>query len=62
VGLEAGIQAEFAAAVAPVALNLRIDRGAFHGTDDDFLRHFNVPGIQLAGGLAAADKLTAAMR
>ncbi|MES1260644.1 MAG: hypothetical protein ABUS49_02825 [Acidobacteriota bacterium] len=62
IGTAAAIQAEFAAAVSPVPLRLRGDRSAFHGTDEDFLKYFNVPGIQLAGGLAVADRLTAAMR
>ena len=62
IGTAPAVWAEFAAAVAPVPVKLRGDRSAFHGTDDDFLKYFNVPGIQLAGGLAAADRLTVAMR
>jgi hypothetical protein len=62
VGTAAAVWIEFAAAVAPVPVRLRGDRSAFHGTDEDFLKYFNVPGIQLAGGLAAADRLTSGMR
>ncbi len=47
------VAAEFAAAIAPIPVTLHIDASAFHGTDADFLRYFNVPGIQTAGGLAA---------
>jgi hypothetical protein len=35
---------------------------AFPDTDASFTEHFFVPGIQRAGGLAAARKLTAGMR
>jgi len=62
VGTPAAVQTEFAAAVAPVPVKLLGDRSAFRGADEDFLRCLDVPGIQLAGGLAAADKLTAALR
>ena len=62
VGTAPAVWAEFAAAVAPVPVRLKGDRSAFRGTDEDFLKYFNVPGIQLAGGLAAADRLTAASR
>ncbi|HZL56523.1 MAG TPA: hypothetical protein VFC21_05550 [Bryobacteraceae bacterium] len=57
VGTAASVWCEFAAAIAPIQLKLNIDRGHFTGTDDDFLKYFNVPGIQMAGGLAAADRL-----
>jgi dienelactone hydrolase len=56
VGTAAGVVAKFAAAVAPIPVKLTIDISAFHGTDEDFLQYFNVPGIQTAGGLAAADR------
>ncbi len=62
IGTAASIQAEFAAAVAPIPLKLHIDRSAFTGTDEDFLKYFNVPGIQVAGGLTAADRLTANLK
>ena len=50
-GTREGIQAQVAAALAPVPVNLHNDIHAFHGTDEDFLQYFNVPGIQTAGGL-----------
>jgi hypothetical protein len=52
----------FAAAVSEVDLSLGADLAGFRGTDDDFLRGFFVPGIQRAGGLDAAMRLTAGMR
>lgn len=51
------IWCEFAAAVAPVAVDLRADISSFQGTDDDFVKDFFVPGIQRAGGLNAARAL-----
>jgi dienelactone hydrolase len=63
VGLgKAGVWAEFAAAVAPIPVKLRVDTGRFHGSDDEFLKDFNVPLIQRAGGLGAAERLTAGLR
>jgi hypothetical protein len=62
IGTAASVWTKFAAAVAPVPVRLRVDLSGFHGTDDDFLRYFNVPGIQLAGGLAAAERLTAPLK
>jgi hypothetical protein len=63
VGLgKAGVWAEFAAAVAPIPLKLRVDVSGFRGSDDEFLKGFNVPLIQRAGGLLAADRLTAGLR
>jgi hypothetical protein len=56
---KAGIWAQFAAAVAPVAVKLRREGTVFQGSDGDFLRDFAVPGIQRAGGLRAAERLTA---
>jgi hypothetical protein len=56
---KAGIWARFAAAVAPVSVNLRLEGTVFRGSDDDFLRDFAVPGIERAGGLRAAERLTA---
>lgn len=58
-GTQAGVEAEFAAALAPIPVKLRNDISAFHGTDAEFLEYFNVPGIQTAGGLAAAQRLAA---
>jgi dienelactone hydrolase len=49
----AAVWSHFAAAAAPVAVNLEADMGNFAGTDADFLRVLNVPGVQRAGGLNA---------
>jgi hypothetical protein len=62
IGTAAGVWTEFAAAIAPLAVKLRNDIRAFHGTDSEFLQYFNVPGIQTAGGLAAAERLTAQLK
>ncbi len=59
VGTAGAVWAEFAAAIAPIKVNLKADLKNFMGTDDDFLQYFNVPSIQLAGGLAAAQKVLA---
>ncbi|MCU1261536.1 MAG: hypothetical protein JWO80_4421 [Bryobacterales bacterium] len=53
----AAVWAEFAAAVSPIPVKLSAELGAFRGTDEDFLKQFNVPGIQRAGGLPAAERL-----
>jgi hypothetical protein len=58
----AGIWCLFAAAVARTDLKLHADLEGFKGTDEDFLGQFFVPGIQRAGGLDAAMRLTAALR
>jgi dienelactone hydrolase len=63
VGLgKAGVWAEFAAAVTRIPLKLHADVNWFHGSDDDFLKDFNVPLIQRAGGIGAAQRLTAGLR
>jgi dienelactone hydrolase len=54
VGTAASVWTQFAVAVAPIPVTLRADHTAFKGTDEDYLKYFNVPGIQLAGGLATA--------
>ncbi len=60
VGLEkAAVWATFAAALSEAPLVLEAPLGGFRGTDDDFLRDFFVPGIQRAGGLAAAQRILA---
>jgi hypothetical protein len=55
---KAAIWAQFAAAVAavPVAFDGHLD--GFAGQDQDFVNQFFVPGIQRAGGLAAAQLLS----
>jgi hypothetical protein len=59
---KAAVWCLFAAAVSNADLSLYNDLDGFTGKDDDFLRDFFVPGIQRAGGLDAALRLTAAMR
>jgi hypothetical protein len=59
---KAGVWSLFAAAVSDADLLLNLDLGGFTGNDEDFLAAFFVPGIQRAGGLQAAQRLTAAMR
>jgi dienelactone hydrolase len=54
----AGIWTLFAAAVTPVESELIVDFNGFAGTDEDFGESFFVPGIQRAGGLQAALRLT----
>ncbi len=54
----AAVWALFAAAASPEPLRLHANLAAFHGTDAEFLSTFRVPGIQRAGGLEAALRLT----
>ena len=56
-----GVPTLFAAAIAPVETELMIDINGFAGTDEDFKNTFFVPGIQRAGGLQAALRLTNAL-
>jgi dienelactone hydrolase len=51
---KAAVWCQFAAAVSPVPVTFQSDLGTFKGTDQDFVDNFFVPGIQRAGGLAAA--------
>ena len=57
----AGVSTLFAAAVAPVESELIVDINGFAGTDEDFKNTFFVPGIQRAGGLQAALRLTGSL-
>jgi dienelactone hydrolase len=50
VGAAAGVQATYAAAIAPIDVSLKANTSEFHGTDQDFVKYFNVPDIQTAGG------------
>ncbi|MFN7933951.1 MAG: acetylxylan esterase [Bryobacteraceae bacterium] len=59
---KAGVWCLFAASVSQAPLRLHADLNGFTGKDEDFLRAFLVPGIQRAGGLDAAMRLTASMR
>jgi dienelactone hydrolase len=54
---DAGIWCVFAAAIAPVAIDVVADLNGFGGSDEDFRERFFVPGIQRAGGLSAALRL-----
>jgi len=54
---KAAIWCTFAAAVAPVRVNLDAPAPDFHGTDQEFVDSFFVPGIQRAGGWEAAMRL-----
>ena len=47
-GGNAAIWARFAAAVAPIAVKLRLDGAVPLESDEDYLKSFNVPGIRLA--------------
>jgi dienelactone hydrolase len=53
----AAVWCVFAAAVSHLPVDLEADLAGFAGTDQDFLDRFFVPGIQRAGGLAAARRL-----
>ena len=55
---KAGVWSLFAAALAPVNVEVGADLSSFSGTDEEFVNQFFVPGIQRAGGLKAALKLT----
>lgn len=50
-GLQAGLQVQAAAALAPIPVTVRNDISGFHGTDEEYLKYFNVPGIRMAGGI-----------
>jgi hypothetical protein len=54
---KAGVWCLFAAAVAPMPVQLTVDLEDFHGSDQEFADRFFVPGIQRAGGLKAARAL-----
>ena len=54
---DAAIWALFAAAAAPHPVILATGVLGFQGADEEYLARFNVPGIQRAGGLTAAQRL-----
>jgi hypothetical protein len=63
IGLEnAGVWCVFAAAIAPMPIDVVADLNGFGGSDQDFHNRFFVPGIQRAGGLGAALKLVNRVR
>ena len=49
---KAAIWTEFAAAIAPVPVDLQADLAGFQGTAEEFVKDFFVSGIRRAGGLA----------
>jgi len=59
---DAGVSCLFAAAAAPIELDLLVDLNGFSGLDEDFRTRFFVPGIQRAGGLQAALRLVSRVR
>ena len=59
---EAGPWSIFAAAVAPVSVDVLADLDGFGGSDQDFRDRFFVPGIQRVGGLTTALRLTNRLR
>ena len=59
---DAGVWCIFAAALAPVPLDVVADLNGFGGSDQDFRDRFFIPGIQRSGGLAAALKLVRQVR
>jgi len=59
---DAGIWCIFAAAIAPVPIDVVADLNGFGGSDQDFRDRFFVPGIQRAGGLSAALRLASHVR
>jgi dienelactone hydrolase len=59
---DAGIWCIFAAAIAPISVDVIADLNGFGGSDEDFRDRFFVPGIQRAGGLTTALKLLNRLR
>jgi hypothetical protein len=59
---DAGIWCLYAAAVAPIEIDLLADLNGFSGSDADFHDRFFVPGIQRVGGLQTALRLVNKMR
>jgi dienelactone hydrolase len=54
---DAALWTTFAAAVSPVRVSLHLSNVPRLQSNEDYLNHFNVPGILRAGGIAAATKL-----
>jgi hypothetical protein len=55
----AAIWCTFAAAVSDTPVDLDAPLGGFRGSDQDLIEQFFIPGLQRAGGLAAANSLLA---
>jgi hypothetical protein len=54
---DAALWATFAAAVSATPVTLHLNDEPRMATDDDYLIHFDVPGILRAGGLPVAEQL-----
>ncbi len=54
---DGGVWGTFAAAVVPWHVTLHNEKMPTLDTDEDYLAHFNVPGIRRAGGLVVATQL-----
>ena len=54
---KAAIWCTFAAAVSETPVDLDAPLGTFRGSDQDLINEFYIPGLQRAGGLAAANSL-----
>ena len=54
---DAGVWATFAAALSDVGVSLHREGLPNLASDDDYVRHFNVPGVLRAGGFEVAEKL-----
>ncbi len=54
---DAAVWATFAAALSPATVELHLIDVPKLASDDDYVRHFNVAGIRLAGGIGAAQSL-----
>jgi hypothetical protein len=57
---DAALWATFASAVSPLKVSLHAENLPKLASDADYLAHFNVPGIQSAGGIAIANRLAGA--
>jgi dienelactone hydrolase len=57
---DASLWATFAAAIVPWHVDLHLEDTPMLFNDADYLAHFNVPGIERAGGLLMATQLTGA--
>lgn len=54
---DAAVWVVFAAAASRIPATLHVEQPPRLSSDDDYVRHFNVPGILRAGGLGVAEKL-----
>lgn len=54
---DAAVWATFAAAVSTTPVVLHLDDLPTLGSDEDYVRHFNVPGVRRAGGYETARRL-----